>query len=138
MKSFMIVSLLLSFSATAQVFNGKPTCEIKSQTSLLSGGGMKVFRTITEEECFQLGEDAFNSPGTSGTRIINPLNNTVTDRTYQVMNTKVKAIYYSAEGKKSKTFKRDKVKKVLLSETVTKVESGFRCWTKDECVVVQD
>lgn len=138
MKLILAAAIVLSMNSYAQIISAKPTCKIEAKTGLLSGGGMIISRPITEDECFKIGEDYFNSPVTEGTNIINPLNNTVTERMFSTQNKRVKAIYLSPGGKSSKTFKRSHVERVMTSEKITKIESGFRCWTKGECVAVEE
>lgn len=138
MKLFFAAALLVCMNAQADIFTEKLTCKIDGKTGFLSGGGSHYSKPMTEDECFQLGEDAFNATVETGVVIINPLNNTVTERKFNTQNKSVKATYISTAGKSSKTFKRSKVEKKLISEKVTKVESGFRCWTQGECVAVEN
>ncbi len=138
MKLFVAASLLLSLSAQADIFTEKLTCKIDGKTGIFAGGGSHYSRPMTEEECFQLGADAFNATVETGLLIINPLNNTVTERKFTTQNKRVKATYITENGKSSKTLKRNKVEKKLVSEKITKVESGFRCWTQAECIAVEN
>lgn len=138
MKLFLAATLILSMNANADIFTEKVTCKIDGKTGIFAGGGTRYTKPMTEDECFQHAADAFNATVESGLIIINPLNNTVTERTFTTQNKSVKATYYTESGKSSKTFKRSKVEKKLISEKVTKVESGFRCWTQSECIVVEN
>lgn len=138
MKLFLAATLLLSLNVKADIITSKLTCKIDSSTGFLSGGGIHISRPITEEECFQLGLDEFNSPVMESWNTINPLKNTVTQKTWQTQNKRVKAAYITSNGSSKKIYKRKNVEKKLVSEKITKIESGFRCWTQGECVALEE
>jgi hypothetical protein len=134
-KLILGTCFMLSFSAFATQNKSNLVCKVKAghdfQAANLEIGYSKA---MSEEECIAKGKELFNTKAQVGWRKINPLNDTVTETDIETEYRKVKITYYHADGEVSRhTLKRDHIRTVHKGKKVTKIQSGYRCWTKGEC-----
>jgi hypothetical protein len=134
----ILLALLLSSSFSA-LASERASCEIKgSLSSFGSSMGIRYHRPVELEECLERGREMFEGTVDDGVRIINPLKNSVTVKSWTTQYKQVKIIHRSESGMKTvERLKRDSVEKGPVQVKVIKVESGFRCWTKDECIPLE-